>query len=85
MREHTYEEPNGNVKVLSPVIKPKFSTANKCLVPTYKSCLLARSKKKSLGIAKQKPVSEKEGALDADRTGVGDFVSTDQFICNTPG
>ena len=85
MRERTYEEPNGNVKVLPPVIKPKFSTAKKCSVPACQSCLLARAKKRSPGVAKQKPVAEKEGALARNKIKVGDFVSTDQFICNTPG
>ena len=32
IRDITYEEPNGNMKVLPPEIQPKFSTAKKCLV-----------------------------------------------------
>ena len=30
-------------------------------------------------------IPESEGALSRDRYEVGDFVSTDQFICKTPG
>ncbi len=85
MREQTYKEPNGNVKILPPVIKPKFSTAKKCSVPACESCLLVWAKKQSPVIAKQNPVAEKEGALARGRTKVGDCVSTDQLIYNTPG
>ncbi len=67
------------------MIKPKFSTVKKCSVPACESCLLAWAKKQSPGVAKQNHVVEKEGALSRDRTEVGDFVSTDWFICNTPG
>ncbi len=41
--------------------------------------------KRSPGIAKQKPVGDKKESLARDKTKMGDFVSTDQFICNTPG
>jgi hypothetical protein len=30
-------------------------------------------------------IPESEGALSRNRYGVGDLVSTDQFICKTPG
>ena len=34
---------------------------------------------------KVKLLPEKEGALSQDKLEVGDFVSTDQFVCKTPG
>ena len=47
--------------------------------------MLARSKKRSTNTKKFKPLSEIEGALLRDKIEVGDFVSTDQFVCMTPG
>jgi hypothetical protein len=36
-------------------------------------------------VAKTKAIPKSEGALSCDKYEVGDFVSTDQFICRTPG
>ena len=47
------EDPNGNKIVLTPVIDPKLKSTYKCPVPAFTLCLLARSKKKSIG-TKQK-------------------------------
>ena len=44
-----------------------------------------RSRKRSTGTTKVKPLPEKELTLTRDKYEVGDFVSTDQFISNTPG
>ena len=50
------EEPDGNKHGMAPIIKPKFSTAEKCAVPVCESCLLGRTKKRSPGVAKKKVV-----------------------------
>jgi len=84
-REQKLEEPNGTCSVLPPIIQAKFPTSSKCAVPAYESCLLARAKKRSVGIAKVKAVPEKEGILASDKYEAGDFISTDQFIVKTPG
>jgi hypothetical protein len=85
MKPRTFEEPNGNRTILPAIIKPKFEAASKCAVPACESCMLARARKHSTNTNKVKPLAEKEGALSRDKLEVGDFVSTDQFICKTPG
>ncbi len=47
------------------------------MVPLCQSCLLARAWKCTPNVKQTKDLPESEGA--------GDFVSTDQFICRTPG
>ncbi len=47
------------------------------------SCLLARARKRSPNAKHSLAFPESEGALSRDRYEVGDFVSTDQFICKT--
>ncbi len=84
MRERTYEEPLGQRTVLPPIIKAKYSSAQNCVIPLCESCLLARARKCTLNV-KQTNLPESEGALSRDQYEVGDFVSTDQFICRTPG
>jgi transposase InsO family protein len=85
MRERTYEEPLGQRTVLPPIIKAKFPSARNCAIPFCQSCLLARARKRTPGVKHAHADPEKEGALSRDRIEVGDFVSTDQFICRTPG
>ena len=85
MRERTYEEPLGQRTVLPPIIKAKFPSARNCVIPLCQSCLLARARKRTPGVKHAKADPDKEGALSRDRLEVGDFVSTDQFICKTPG
>ena len=85
MRERTYEEPLGQRTVLPPIIKAKFPSAQNCVIPLCQSCLLARARKRTPGVKHAKADPDKEGALSRDRLEVGDFVSTDQFICKTPG
>jgi hypothetical protein len=55
------------------------------VVPACQSCLIACAQKWSTNVAKTKAIPESEGALSRDKYEVGDFVSTDQFICRTPG
>jgi hypothetical protein len=85
MQEHTYEETMGRCTILPPIIKPKFPSARNCVVPACRSCLIAHAQKRSTNVAKTKAIPESEGALSHDKYEVGDFVSTDQFICRTPG
>jgi hypothetical protein len=46
MRPRTYEEPNGNILVLPPIVQPKFPTAKNCAIPACESCMLARANRK---------------------------------------
>jgi len=85
MRERTYEDPLGRRTILPPMIKPKFPSARNCVVPACQSCLIVRARKRSPNVVKTKVIPEREGALSRDKYEVGDFVSTDQFICRTPG
>jgi hypothetical protein len=85
MWERTYEEPLGQPTVLPPNIKAKFPSAQNCVVPLCQSCLLACACKRTPNVKQTRDLPESEGALSRDQYVVGDFVSTDQFICWTPG
>jgi hypothetical protein len=85
MRERTYEEPLGQRTVLPPIIKTKFPSAQNCVIPLCELCLLARAQKRTPNVKQTRDLPESEGAHSRDRYEVGDFVSTDQFICRTPG
>ena len=85
MKPRTFKEPNGNRTLLPAVINPRFLVARNCALPACESCMLARAKKRSTDTRKVTPLPGKEGALSRDKMEVGDFVSTDQFICRTPG
>ena len=84
MQERTYEEPLGQRTVLPPIIKAKFPSARNCMVPLCQSCL-ARAQKCTPNVKRMRNLPEREGVLSRDRYEVGDFVSTDQFICRTSG
>jgi hypothetical protein len=85
MGECPYEDPMGRRTILPPIIQPEFPSARNCVVPACQSCLIARAQKWSTNEAKMKAIPESEGALNCDKYEVGDLVSTDQFICRTPG
>jgi transposase InsO family protein len=85
MRERHYEEPNGNKTILPAIIKPKLVSARNCIVPPCQSCLLARARKRTPNVSRTRLLDDREGAITRDQYNVGDFVSTDQFICKTPG
>jgi hypothetical protein len=74
----------GRRTILPPIIKPKFPSASNCVVPACQSCLNARARKRSTNVATTKAIPQSEGALSRDKYEVGDFVSTNQFICRTP-
>jgi hypothetical protein len=85
LREHHYEDPDGRTTILPAIIQPKNPSARNCIVPPCQSCLLAREKKRSLNVSRTQLLEDREGAITRDQYKVGDFVSTDQFICKTPG
>ncbi len=81
MRERHYEEPDGKKTILPAIIKPKNLSARSCIVPSCQLCLLARARKRSPKILRTQALEDWEGAITRDQYEVGDFVSTDQFIC----
>ena len=85
MREGHYEDPDEITTFLPAIIQPKNTSARSCIVPPCQSCLLARAKKRSPTLSRTQPLEDREGAITRDQYEVGDFVSTDQFICKTPG
>lgn len=85
MREQIAIEPNGTEHVLPPVIRTRHKTTSTCPVPACTSCMLARAKKRSPGVKREKAVPDKEGALSRDKYEPGDSVSADQFNVTTPG
>ena len=85
MKEHIYEYPNGKHTIISQIIKPKFLGTRIFFAPACESCMLACSKNKSTGTTTVYSLPDKKGALTRANYDVGYFVSTDQFICNTPG
>ena len=79
------EDPNGSKSVMAPIIQPNLDTAANCAVPVCRSQFLDGAKKRSPGAVKKNVVPEKMGILSRDKYEVGDFMSTDQFLCKTPG
>ena len=85
MTPQQVEEPDGTNHVMGQIIHPKFVIAAKWAVPVFEPCLLGGAKKISPGVAKKKDVPEKKGILARDKYEIGDFMSTNQFLVNTPG
>ena len=85
MHERMFEELLGQRTILPPIIKPKFLSAWNCVIPACQSCLLERARKRTPNVKHSMAIPESEGALSHNRYEIGDFVSTDQFICRTPG
>ncbi len=85
MRERHYEDPDGRTTILPAIIRSKNPSARNCIVPPCQSCLLARTRKRSLKVSRTQPLEDHEGAITRDQYEVGDSVSTDQFICKTLG
>jgi hypothetical protein len=85
MRKRPYEDPDGRRTILPAIIQPKNSSARNCIVPPCQLCLLTCTKKCSPKVSWTQPLEDCEGAITRDQFEVGDFVSTDRFICKTPG
>ena len=84
-RERIYEDPTGKRAIIPQIINPEYPSTRNCSVPAFKSCILDRSNNISTGTTKVNPLPKKQGALTRYKYQVGGFVSTDQFICKTPG
>jgi hypothetical protein len=84
MCKRHYEDPDGRTTILPVIIQPTNSSARNCIVPHCQSCLFAHAKKCSPKVSRTQPLEYREGAITRDHYKVGDFVSTDQFICKTP-
>ena len=85
MRKRTFEDPFGRIQVHPPIIKTKFVSTASCTIPSCQSCELARAHQRSPNVKRVQPNLDAEGAITRDKLAVGDFVSTDQFVCRTPG
>ena len=85
MTPQKVEKTDGTKNVMAPIIQPNFATAAKCAVPVCEYFLLCIAKKRSPGVVKKKAVPNKNGILARDKYGVGDFISTNQFVVKTPG
>ncbi len=68
-----------------PIIKTKFASTSSCVIPKCQSCELARARQRSPKVKKVLSNLDSEGATSRNQLDVGDFVSTDQFVCRTPG
>jgi hypothetical protein len=85
MRAQTFEDPFGRSQSHPPIIKTKFASTSSCAIPKCQSCELARAQQRSPKVKKVQSNLDSEGAISHNKLEVGDFVSTDQFVCRTPG
>jgi hypothetical protein len=85
MRKRTFEDPFGRMQVHPPIIQSKFASTASCTIPKCQSCELARAHQRSSNVKRVQPNQDAEGAITRNKLEVGDFVSTDQFVCRTPG
>jgi hypothetical protein len=85
MRNRTFEDPFGRMQVHPPIIKTKFASTASCTIPRCQSCELSRAHQRSPQVKRVQPNQDAEGAISRNQLQVGDFVSTDQFVCRTPG
>jgi hypothetical protein len=68
-----------------PIIKPKFTSTSFCAILKCQSCELAWARQRSPKVKKVQSNLDSEGAISRNQLEVGDFVSTDQIVCRTPG
>jgi hypothetical protein len=85
MRNRTFEDPFGRSQVHPPIIKAKFASTSSCTIPKCQSCELARAQQRTPNVKRMQANEDSEGAISQGRLEVGDFISTDQFVCRTPG
>ena len=85
MRNRTFEDPFGRMQVYPSIIKSKFASTASCTIPRCQSCELSRAHQRSPQVKRVQPNQDAEGAISRNQLQVGDFVSTDQFVCRTPG
>jgi hypothetical protein len=68
-----------------PIIKTKFASTSSCAIPKCQSCELAWAQQRSPKVKKVQSNLDSAGPISRNRLEVGDVVSTDQFVCRTPG
>ena len=85
MRTQTFEDPYCRLQCHPPIIKTKISSTSSCAILKCQSCELARAQQRSPKVKKVQSNLDSEGAISRNKLEVGDFVSTDQFVCRTPG
>ena len=85
MQNRIFEDPFGRLQCHPPIIKTKFASTSSCAIPKCQSCELAWARQRSPKVKKVQSNLDSEGAISRNRLEVGDFVSTDQFVCRTPG
>ena len=85
IRQIIYQEPTGKRNILPPIITPKLPATSNFYVTAFDSCIMDNSKNISTEDTKVNPLPEKYGSLTRYNYEVGYSVSTDHFICTTPG
>jgi hypothetical protein len=73
MRERTFKELLGKCTILPPINKPKFPSAQNCVIPLCQSCLLACASKRTPNVKHSTAYLENEEALSCNRYEVGDL------------
>jgi hypothetical protein len=86
MHNRTFDDPFGRSQVRPPIIQAKFASTLSCAIPRCQSCELACTHVRSPKVKKvQLNLLDSERAISRNKLDIGDFVSTDQFFCRTPG
>ena len=85
MGNHTFEDPFGRLQCHLPIIKAKFDSTSSCVFPKCQSCELAWACQRSPKVKRVQANLYSEGAISCNQLEVGAFVSTNQFVCRTPG
>jgi hypothetical protein len=85
MQNQIFEDPFGRLQCHPPIIKTKFASTSSCAIPKCQSCELAWAQQRSSKVKNVQSNLDSEGTISPNRLEVGDFVSTDQFVCRTPG
>ena len=85
MRNRTFKDPYGRLQCHPPIIKTKFASTSLCAIPKCQSCKLAQARQRSPKAKKVQSNLDSEGAISRNKLEVEDLVSTDQFVCRTPG
>jgi hypothetical protein len=85
VQNQIFKDPFGRLQCHPPIIKTKFASTSSCAIPKCQSCELPWAQQRSPKDKKVQSNVDSEGAISCNWLEVGDFVSTDQFVCRTPG
>ena len=87
MRPQKYEEPDGTMYELPPVIRPEFKSTPNIKPPFSAATRISLGKKRSTGarISKQVPQDQREPILSQTDGDLGDVVHVDQFVVGSSG